>query len=59
MRRNKPKTRQDLFIYVLNKWLDNEYKCISEWGISNRDKLRADARKEYEECLNLWEQLKE
>ena len=59
MRKIKPKTRQDLFIHILQLWLENEIQCINEWCISYRETARKQANKEFEEYLKLWEELEE
>lgn len=57
MRKNKPKTRQNLFIYILTKWRDNEIQCAMEWCIRNRNEVVKEINKEYEEYLKLWDEL--
>lgn len=51
MRKTKPKTRQDLFIHILDLWLENELRMAK---ISEQIE---EARKEYEAYLNLWDEL--
>lgn len=57
MRKTKPKTRQDLFVYLLNKWRDNEEQCVNEWCIRDRQGALKKVQEEYEEFLDLWQEL--
>lgn len=56
-RRKKLKTQDELFLHILNKWLDNERQCLAEWGIGRRDIAHENLNKEYKGYLDLWEQL--
>lgn len=57
-RKKKPKTQEELFKHILNKWLDDERQILSEWCIGNRDRARALLNEEYQGYLDMWEQLK-
>lgn len=55
----KPKTQEELFMRILNKWKEDELTILSELGIGRKDLARKYLNDEYEEYKNLWEQLKE
>lgn len=59
MTRKRLKTQEDLFIHILNKWLEDERQIRCEWGIGDRDRLLKNLNEEYEYYKELWNELKE
>lgn len=57
-RRRKPRTQEDLFMSILDKWYEDEKQILSEWGIGNRDRSRQLLKEEYEGYKSMWEKLK-
>lgn len=57
MGRRKPKTQKDLFMFILDKWYEDEKQIDSEWGIGNRERAKELLHQEYLQYKNLWEEL--
>ena len=57
-RKRKARTKRELFINILDMWLENEIAVISEFGARNHEEMKKDARKEYQTYMELYDSLK-
>ena len=57
-RKRKAGTKRELFINILDMWLENEITVIGEFGIRNHEEMEKDARKEYQAYMELYDSLK-
>ena len=57
-RKRKARTKRELFINILDMWLENEIAVISEFGARNHEEMERDARKKYQEHMELYDSLK-
>ena len=57
-RKRKARTKRELFINILDMWLENEIAVISEFGVRNHEEMEIDARKKYQEYMELYDSLK-
>ena len=55
--KRKARTKRELFINILDMWLENEITVIGEFGIRNRKEMEKDARKEYQAYMELYDSL--
>ena len=56
-RKRKAKTKRELFINILDMWLENEIAVISEFGARNHEEMERHARKKYQEHMELYDSL--
>lgn len=57
-RKRKARTKRELFINILDMWLENKITVIGEFGIRNHEEMEIDARKEYQAYMELYDSLK-
>lgn len=55
--KRKARTKRELFINILDMWLENEITVIGEFGIRNLEEMKKDARKEYQAYMELYDSL--
>lgn len=55
--KRKARTKRELFINILDMWLENERECISEFCIKNKGKAMEEAVKEYQAYMELYDSL--
>lgn len=56
---SKKRTQKDLFMQILEEWLDDEKMLISEFCIKDKRKAYLELEYKYEEYKQLWDKLKE
>lgn len=56
---SKKRTQKDLFMQILDEWLDDEKTLISEFCIKDKRKVYIELEYKYEEYKQLWDELKE
>lgn len=56
--KRKANTKRELFINILDMWLENEITCIGEFCIKDIGKAKDEARKEYNKYMELYDSLK-
>ena len=57
-RKRKARTKRELFINILDMWLENKIIVIGEFGIRNHEEMEKDARKKYQAYMELYDSLK-